>query len=330
MELQEIYQPIADELKTVEDFLTRSINESKNESILTMSRFLLESPGKRIRPALVILSEKAASVGSDNGCDRDGLIRIATAMELVHIASLIHDDVLDSAAMRRSRPSVNARWGDHVSIALGDYVYSKAFELIGNCGNPDVFTCISQAIYVMSEGELTQICQRENLQLSKDSYLVIVKKKTASLFAACCQAGSIIGNHGPVVQTALRQFGLNLGIAFQIVDDCRDIISEENVLGKCPGQDVVVGDMTLPLLALHDVVGRAQREELEKLLGSRIDHDSVRRIREMFVNSDALDSTRKTAASYIDRAKDRLRSLENSDYRNSLTCLADHIAEGIF
>jgi geranylgeranyl pyrophosphate synthase len=330
MKLQDIYRPIADELKTVEDFIARSIKESKNQSILSLSDFLLGSPGKRVRPALVILSEKAASGGSNGDCNRDELIRIATAMELIHIASLIHDDVLDNATMRRGKPSVNARWGDDVSIALGDYIYSKAFELIGKCRNPDVFGCVSEAIYAMCEGELTQVCQRDNLQLSRESYLVIVKKKTASLFAACCQAGSIVGNHSHAVQTALKQFGLNFGIAFQIVDDCRDIISEENVLGKRPGQDVIVGDMTLPLLALHNVVGGAQRSELEKLLGSGIDRDGVRRIREMFVSSNALDSTRRTACSYIDRAKDGLYKLESSDYRDSLIGLADYVAEGVF
>jgi len=170
MNLQEIYQPIADDLKTVDDLIGSVLSESANRSILTMSSFLLESPGKRMRPALVILSERAASAGRNSICNRDELVRIATAVELIHMASLIHDDVLDKAMMRRSKPSINAKWGDDVSIALGDYIYSKAFELIGRCKNPDVFACISEAIYVMCEGELTQVCQRDNLDLSKDSY----------------------------------------------------------------------------------------------------------------------------------------------------------------
>ncbi|MHC4529253.1 MAG: polyprenyl synthetase family protein, partial [Planctomycetota bacterium] len=188
MELREIYQPIAEELETVEGFLAGSIQESRSLAIRSLSSFLLESPGKRIRPALVILCEKAASVGGNGGGKHDELIRIATAMELIHMASLIHDDVLDSALIRRRRPSVNARWGDDVSIALGDYIYSRAFELIAKSRNPDVFACVSEAISAMCEGELTQVCQRDNLELSKDSYLAIVEKKTASLFAACCQA----------------------------------------------------------------------------------------------------------------------------------------------
>ena len=328
MNLEEIYQPIADDLKTVESFLESSVKESKNQSILEMSNSLLESPGKRIRPALVLLSEKAASVGRNKSCNQV-LIKIAAAVELIHMASLIHDDVLDKAMMRRGIASTNARWGDDISIVLGDYIYSKAFELIGKCKNTDVFECISEAIYVMGEGELTHVCQRGNFDLSKDSYMVIVQKKTATLFAACCHAGTIIGNHNRNVQTALKDFGLNFGMAFQITDDCKDIISEEKTLGKRPGQDVIAGDMTLPLLTLLDVAGRPQREKLKNMLRKRTDPGSLRQIRTMFVNSDAMDLTKQAAVSYIDRAKHRLDELENSDYKRSLNSLAENLKSQI-
>ena len=325
MNLEQIYQPIEDDLKTVEDFLASAIKESKNQSILAMSNLLLESAGKRIRPALVILSEKAASFGNNSTCNRDELIKIGTAVELIHMASLIHDDVLDKATMRHSKPTVNAKWGDDVSIALGDYIYSKAFELIGKCKNPDVFACISEAIYVMCEGELTQVCQRNNLGLSKDSYMVIVKKKTASLFAACCHAGTIIGHHSRTVQAALKEFGLNFGMAFQIMDDCKDIISEEKVLGKRPGQDLIVGDMTLPLLTLLDGISQARKEELKNMLESRIDDTTLNRIKAMLIDSDALFKIKEVVASYINCAKERLETLADSDYKESLSQLADYV-----
>ncbi|MHC4707813.1 MAG: polyprenyl synthetase family protein [Planctomycetota bacterium] len=327
MKLEEIYEPIADDLESVERFLTLSIKESKNHSILTMSDYLLETSGKRIRPALVILSEKAASAGKNISRSNNELVMIATAVELIHMASLTHDDVLDKAAMRRGKPSINAKWGDDISITLGDYIYSKALELIGKCKNPDVFACISEAIYVMCEGELTQVCQRNNLDLSENSYMVIAKKKTASLFAACCHAGTIIGNHNRVLQTALKEFGLNFGMAFQIMDDCKDIVCEEKMLGKRPGQDFIAGDVTLPFLTLRDIVSRDKRQELENLLQSKIDRDSLAKIRRMFINSGAADLTRKTALSYVDRAKQKLAELENSDYKRSLNHLADYITQ---
>ena len=154
MNLDQVYQPIAEDMEKVERFLESSVKESKNKSIQAMSDSLLETGGKKLRPALVILSEKAASAGQDNNCNGEKLIALATAMELIHIASLIHDDVLDRATMRRNKPSINAKLGDDISIVFGDYIYSKAFELIGKSKNTDLFECISQAIYVMCEGEL--------------------------------------------------------------------------------------------------------------------------------------------------------------------------------
>lgn len=330
MNLDQIYGPITDDLKKVEHFLEISVKESKNQSILAMSNSLLESGGKRLRPALVILSEKAASAGKNNNRDHDGLIRLATAVELIHMASLIHDDVLDGATMRRNKPSINAKLGDEISIVFGDYIYSKAFELIGQCRNTDVFECISQAIYVMCEGELTQVCQRGDLNLSKENYITIVRKKTASLFAACCQAGTIIGNHNHAVQTRLREFGLNFGIAFQIIDDCKDIISEERILGKHPGQDVIAGDMTLPLLNLLNVVDQAEGQKIKSLFTSKTNETGLKKIRKIFVDSGALNSTRKTALYYIDRAKKGLDELENSDYKRSLNCLTDYVTQKTF
>src|SRR3990172_3657456 len=247
MHLDEIYHPIADDLETMENLLRSTLGGSENGSISAMGVELLESGGKRLRPALVLLAEWAACGSGPRTCERQELAEIAAAMELIHIASLIHDDVLDAASVRHNKPTINARYGEDVSIALGDYVYSKGFQLIGRRGRADVFACVSDAIHAMCEGELIHVCQRRNLELSEGSYILIVEKKTASLFAACCQAGAIIGNQPESVQTALKEFGLNFGIAFQIVDDCRNMIGETAELGKQPGQDMFAGDVTLPL-----------------------------------------------------------------------------------
>jgi len=328
MDIEEIYQPIADDLKAMESILEASVKESKNRSIQTMSDSLMKSPGKKLRPALVILSEKAASAGKNSSCNHDELIMLASAVELIHIASLIHDDVLDGATMRRSKPSINAELGDDISIIFGDYIYSKAFDLIGKCRNPDVFDCISQAIHAMCEGELIQVYQRGNLNLSKDHYITIVRKKTASLLAACCHAGGILGNHNQTVQTTLKGFGLNFGIAFQIIDDCKDLISDERALGKHPCQDMVAGDMTLPLLDLLDAVGQRERQEIKRIFESKIDKHRLEKIRRMYVNSNALSMTRQTALYYINQAKCKLNELENSDYKKSLDYLIDYIIPG--
>jgi octaprenyl-diphosphate synthase len=325
MKLEEIYQPIADDLKAMEIILESSVKESKNQSIQAMSGSLLKSGGKKLRPALVILSERAASAGKNSSCNHDELIMLASAVELIHIASLIHDDVLDGATMRRSKPSINAELGDDVSIIFGDYIYSKAFDLIGKCRNPDVFDCISQAIHAMCEGELIQVYQRGNLDLSKDNYITIVRKKTASLLAACCHAGGIVGNHNQPVQKILKGFGLNFGIAFQIIDDFKDLISEERILGKHPGQDIVAGDMTLPLLELLEAVDKDEKQEIKRMFESKIDKNRIEKIRKMFLGSHAFSRTKQTALYYINRAKCELDDLESSDYKRSLERLSDYI-----
>jgi octaprenyl-diphosphate synthase len=327
--LGDVYEPIADDLKTVEDLLRSSLSNSKNKSISVMNSLLLKSTGKRIRPALVILSQKATSVDGKRTKGHRELIEIATAMELIHIASLIHDDVLDKATMRHTKPSINVQYGDDISIALGDYIYSKALQLIANCRNLDVSACISEAICVMCEGELTHVCQRGNLELSKSRYIAIAKKKTASLFAACCHAGAILGNHNPSVQTSLKEFGKNFGVAFQIIDDCKDVLSEESELGKRPGQDIIAGDITLPLLILSEIVGPAERVEIRNMLGAGNDKDNLRKLKVMLVESNALSKTCEVITSYLNTAKEHLNSLADSTYKESLGRLVDYSMQRI-
>ena len=329
MDLGDIYEPIAGDLKAVEELLRTSLSNSKNPSISAMNRLLLESAGKRIRPALVILSNKATSFDGKNTNGRREPIEIATAMELIHMASLIHDDVLDQATMRHTRPSINARYGDDISIALGDYIYSKALQLISQCRNVDVFSCISEAICVMCEGELTHVCQRGNLDLSKSRYIAIAKKKTESLFAACCHAGAILGNHNRSVHKSLKEFGRNFGVAFQIIDDCKDVLGEESELGKRPGQDIIAGDITLPLLILSEIVGEDERAEISNMLGAGNDKDNLERLKRMLVESNALSRTCEVITSYLDTAKEHLNSLADSIYKQSLGRLVDYSTQRI-
>lgn len=330
MDLSEIYRPIADELEMMEDLLRSTIVESQNGSISAMAATLLESGGKRLRPALVLLAEGAARGRGPKACERPELAEIAAAMELIHIASLIHDDVLDAALVRHNKPTVNARYGEDVSVALGDYVYAKGFQLIGRRGRAEVFACVSDAIHAMCEGELIHVCQRRNLELSESSYLLIVEKKTASLFAACCRVGAIIGNQGESVQTAMKEFGLNFGIAFQIVDDCKDMIGETTQLGKPPGQDMFAGDVTLPLLTLSGCVGQAEREEIKNMLGSTDDRGSLERLKSMLMDSDVLSKVQRLVESYTGKAREKLDTLADSVYKDSLSQLLDYATQNDF
>lgn len=323
MRLQEIYQPIREELKEVEKVLGASLEDTKNKSILKVNRFLRESPGKRIRPALVILSAKANS-NRALAENRRALIEIASAIELIHIASLIHDDVIDHSALRHHKPTVNSRWGQDVSIALGDYLYSLAFKLISSCPNKDILACISSATKSMCEGELTQVVERDNLSLLQERYIMIIKKKTASLFAASCQAGAILSNSPRPLQNALKQYGLNFGIAFQVIDDYLDLIAERESLGKFPGQDIAVGEMTLPLLNLLKSAGKEKRGKLYQLLRAK-NKECFKKIKLELLKSRAKAEPRRIILSYMDSAKEKLKLLADTEYRKSLAALGDFI-----
>ncbi len=323
MELRNIYKPIRRELAKVEEILADAFKRTRSKSILKVTNYLLESSGKRLRPALVILSAKATST-LNSQLSTLNLTKIAATIELIHVASLIHDDVVDHARLRHNKASINTKWGEDVSIALGDYLYSLAFELISSCGNPDILDCISQATKAMCEGELTQICERNNTGLLKERNMIIVKKKTAELFAASCEAGAILSNCPPQLERALRGFGLDFGIAFQIIDDYLDVVGEEACLGKAPGQDIAVGEMTLPLSNLMESFNKDERLKLRRILKTK-GKNNLKKIRQWLQSSGALSRTKKVTLYYINSAKKRLKALPDSAYRKSLADLADFI-----
>lgn len=326
MQLEEIYQPIKKELDEVEQMLRPSLNATKSKfnSISEINNYLLNAECKRLRPALVIFAAKA-TCGSKTLNYR--LTKIATAIELIHIASLIHDDVIDHALLRHSQPTINAKWGQDVSIALGDYLYSVAFELISDCGNPDIIRCISQATKSMCEGELLQVLERDNLDLLKEQYIVIVKKKTASLFAASCRVGAVISDSKMSLQRALKEYGLNFGIVFQIIDDYLDLVSEEQTLGKSPGQDIACGEITLPILHLWESISKQEKGRIKDLLTCRRNKEALKTIKTRFFDSGATTKTKVTILSFINSAKEKISILSHSPYKQSLLGLADFIVE---
>lgn len=320
MELEQIYQPIQEELENVEEILETSLKETRNKSLLKVNRFLLETPGKRLRPALVILSSKATSSKEQRVKSKE-LIKIASSIELIHIASLVHDDVVDNSDLRHHNPTVNFKWGEDVSIALGDYLYSLAFKLIADCTNSDILDCISSATKSMCEGELVQILERDNFSLSKERYIVIVKKKTASLFTASCQVGAITSNSPKPIENALRQYGLNFGIAFQVMDDYLDLTSSTQELGKPVGLDLTAGELTLPFLFLTEY-------ERKKLLAQyKNPKEDLCSIRHSLDKLGVLTKTHKFIYRYIAQAKESLRACPDSEYKKRLERLVDFISQ---
>ncbi|MFH1784769.1 MAG: polyprenyl synthetase family protein [bacterium] len=325
MQLKQIYKPIEKELSDVERLLQDRLKNIDHKPIEEISTYVLNVGGKRLRPALVLLSAKASQ--AQTSITHQSMISVAAAIELIHAASLVHDDVLDHSNIRHNKPTINYKNGEDVAIALGDYLYATAFDLISTCGNMDILQCISSATKAMCEGELIQVCERNNLNLLKERYLLIIKKKTASLFAASCESGTLISTSHKSLHNALQEYGLNFGLAFQIIDDYLDFVGEEQDLGKLPGQDIQVGELTLPALNLLESVPAEERNKIKTLLASKKSKTSLERIRSKMFDSDASGKTKETASFYINTAKKKISVLNPSPYKESLLSLGDFIIE---
>ncbi len=327
--LSRILRPVLPDLDAVQEHLASALRDTRDGSVRQVVDFLLESPGKRMRPALALLSARAAlGKGSDSpGLGRASL-NVAAAVELIHMASLVHDDLIDAALVRHHRPSVPAKWGKRVSAALGDHLCAKAFQLVADCADPRLFAILGAPLCAMCEGELMQVASRGDFSLSQENCLAVVEKKTAALFSACCAAGAITTARESVVSETLRRFGYHYGVAFQILDDCKDLLSDEKRLGKTPGQDLMAGDMTLPLLYLMGNFLR--RDERPSGLGHRgIREKDLSRLGMAFRSSSAPGRIARLIASHISRARQQLESLVDSEFKVSLQQLADHIAISI-
>ena len=282
MPIEKIYKLVGRELRNVDRIVERCLKDNEHRSISGVGAYLSDAKGKRLRPALMLLCAKAA--GSRQAASgRHHLVRIAAAVEIIHMASLIHDDIIDHARLRHNKLTVNHRFGSDASIAMGDYLYSIAFQLMADCRDADILGCISAAAKGMCEGELLQVLERGNPDLSKQRYLIIVKKKTALLFAASCQAGAMLSGCSSAVQGMCKEYGLNFGIAFQIADDCVDLTGEARAAGKSIGSDFRMGELTLPFL--HLISGRKDRKEILLPLRMRDKERAFREIRNKFLDS---------------------------------------------
>lgn len=330
MDLSSVYEPITKDLRSVEECLRGVFRTSGDSSIVAMGDFLMSSPGKRIRPGLVVLAGRSVSGQNGSEVNITELVDISASVEMIHAASLIHDDMVDRADFRHDRPSVNSKWGDNISVLFGDYVYTKALELISISSGIEVFRCICETIRQMCEGELTQVMLRDRVDMSREKYLTIVKNKTASLFGACCKAGAIACGGSVEICDALYSYGVNVGMAYQIADDYCDLAEDRDVLGKFPGRDVMLGEVTLPLINLLGAVKLSDSERLRGMLDRGISESEFAEVRKMFLNSQASSETRQTAMDYAAGAKHYLSVLDDNEYRKSLEGFSDYVTNKTF
>jgi len=318
MELEKIYSPIKKELGRIETELRSQLLSSKDEFILEVNRYLLDSAGKRLRPSLVLLSAKM-----NNHWDKKA-IPVAAALELIHTASLVHDDVLDEADLRRKRATVNTRWGNESAVLTGDYLYFKAFSILSQLEVQKISSIVSFAAEKMCEGEIIQTCKTYKLNLSEEDYLEIIEKKTASLMAASCEVGAVLCQSDPPTRKALASYGLNFGMAFQIIDDCLDLVFPADKMGKSTYKDFAQGKMTLPLIYL---VRRLTKEDGQKING--LFHKDREEIINLLREYEVVEQSWQKAKEYLSRAKDQLKVLQDSEAKEALSLLSDYLLESL-
>ena len=284
---------------------------------------MLKMSGKFLRPILVLLSSKIQS-----GADRAAVIRLAVAAELIHTATLVHDDIIDDSDFRRNQPSVHSKWGREISIVSGDYLYAKAFVILANFGDSKISQAFATCAHIMCEGELKQIEKRKDFSLPEEEYLRIIHKKTAALFQAACMGGATLAGAGPESVERLRRFGYGLGMAFQIVDDCMDLTMGHEALGKKAGLDLSKSDMTLPILYLFSSLDASRKEDLlNKMQNSGA--DLLEDIRALALETGAISRAMDRARVFAQEALAAAKELPASASRDSLAQLVDYCLDRV-
>lgn len=319
MNLKEIYKPIAGELARVEKRLPE-LSRSKNKNIAGAISQMLKAAGKRLRPALLLTAARACNYMGTRAID------LAAAMEMIHTASLIHDDIIDEADLRRGIPTARVQWGNAVAVLAGDHLYAKVVQLLVQDGDLEIMRTFSAACSEMTESETTQSLDRCRQDVSEKEYLSIIAGKTAVLMSCACRVGAILGETHNGEVKALGEYGMNLGMAFQIADDLLDLTGNEQRLGKPTGNDIREGRMTLPLIYALSVAGKREARQMIKMFGpGRVDDGLPVRVREWVEKHGGIDYSRKKAGQYADACKDGLQALRESESRNSLAQLADYV-----
>ena len=319
MQLSDIYQLVVEDLAKVESQI-RSVAEVESPRLAELLEHSLKGGGKRLRPVLTLLSAKFYHY------DLDRLLPMASAVELMHTATLIHDDAIDNSAVRRGRPTINSLWGEDKAVLLGDYLFAKAGEFAALTGNLRVIRLFAQTLQIITSGELKQTFDAFNLEQSRDHYFERISGKTASLFSLATESGAILSQAPEESIKVLREYGFNLGIAFQIVDDVLDFIGTEEELGKPIGLDLAQGTLTLPAMLLLE---RYPEDNPVKELFTNRDmpeaekKEKIKQAIKLVGDPLVIKQCREVASDYCAKACRQLGQLPDNSSRQALKDIAD-------
>ncbi|MBK9215885.1 MAG: polyprenyl synthetase family protein [Chloracidobacterium sp.] len=307
------FDVIGREMSLVEAEYERQVS-SNIQVVNYLGDYVRSSGGKRIRPALLIMANYA--VGGRG--DAENVIRLATVMEMLHTATLVHDDIIDNADIRRNRSSVNARFGNQTAVLMGDWLYMSAFETTVKERSLDILDILTRLTRKMTEGELIQLTRIGRIDITEEEYLDILRRKTAFLFSACGEVGAILGGADDERRAALRDFGMELGIAFQLADDLLDLTGETQQLGKAAGSDLIEGKVTLPLIYLLKEYPDVKQDIERIMFDGEYAQVSREDVRQLLASKGVLDGVRTRIAGHAEAARKSLAVLPESEYRSCL------------
>jgi len=324
MDVQEIFKKYEPELILVEKELNH-IFESKVVFIPLVGKHLIEGGGKRLRPLSLLLSSDLS------GYREKPRLILAGVIEAIHTASLLHDDVVDDAVMRRGKTTSHSIWGNQIVILVGDFIYANALRLAVGEKNLSIVEALSQAIMKMSEGEVFQLYKAADPSITSEDYLTIIAAKTGALFSAACRIGGILGNLDEERIEALANFGLKIGVVFQMSDDILDFDADEERLGKTIGKDLDEGKITLPMIYLLQSVDDAEREEITGIIQSKDNpkrygdnHKDLRKILQLFKQYHVIEESYHKAKKVVEDAKAELSIFEDSPQKEALLSMANY------
>jgi len=318
-DLAQIFEPIREDLEAVEREFVHHI-QSRVALIPEMGRYIQNSGGKRVRPAVLLMAARLS------GYEGERAVLYASVVEFIHTATLVHDDIIDGADLRRGRLAVHSRWGNDITVLLGDYLYIKSMAMALTQDSLEIIRLLCDVTLRMIEGELYQLTKTGDVDITEDEHFEIIRRKTAFLFGGCAQIGGMLGGVSSERETALREYGFNLGIAFQLVDDLLDYTADQVALGKPVGGDLREGKVTLPVIFLLQRGG----EEADRLIRRVVQDRSVsaeqwREIVALLREHRATGLAYDRAVEYANRAKGCLAAFPPSRERDALMALPDYV-----
>jgi octaprenyl-diphosphate synthase len=317
--LAQLFEPIREDLRAVEREFARHV-QSQVALIPTIGDYIQNGGGKRIRPAVLLMAARMA------GYTGERAVLYASVLEFIHTATLVHDDIIDESQLRRGRQAVHTRWGNHVTVLFGDFLYLKSMSLALTQDDLAIIRLLCDVTLRIVEGEIYQLTKNGDADLTETEHFEIVQSKTAYLFAGCARIGGMLGPITRDQQEALWQYGINIGMAFQIVDDLLDFTGEEVALGKPVGGDLREGKLTLPVIHMRDRGGPLAAALLRKVVESReVSLDDWAEIKGMLMQTRSIEYASRVAYDYVERAKKTLYCFPSSAARDALMFLPDYV-----